>query len=123
MKKGDKILLTALLISAALLAAVLYGRHLFPGDTGTVHAVVTVNGKPCRTIGLTEDTTLTVLGENGPATLEVSGKRVRIIEAECPEQLCLKQGWIGRPGDSIVCVPGRIVIRIEGAAVLDAVTR
>lgn len=123
MRKGDKLLLAGLLVVALLLAIALYGRHLLPAGDGTAHAMVTVDGKHFRTVALSEPTTFTVLGESGPAIVEVVGGQLRMREAECPEGLCLKQGWIGRPGQSIVCVPGRIVIRIEGAAVLDGVTR
>jgi hypothetical protein len=53
----------------------------------------------------------------------VEGKRIRMKEANCPDKICVRQGWIEKPGDSIVCIPGEIIIRIEGAAPLDAVTR
>jgi hypothetical protein len=44
-------------------------------------------------------------------------------EANCPEQICVKQSWIQAPGSTIVCLPGEIIIHIDGLAPVDAVTR
>lgn len=39
---------------------------------------------------------------------------VSIVEASCRDSLCIKQGSIERPGQSIVCLPNRVVIKILG---------
>jgi len=55
--------------------------------------------------------------------VEVEGKRIRMMEAPCAGKICVNQKWIENPGQIIVCIPGEILIRIEGTAPLDAVTR
>jgi hypothetical protein len=55
--------------------------------------------------------------------VEVDGGKIRMLKANCPEQICVKQGWIKDPGASIVCLPGEIIIHIDGPADVDAVTR
>lgn len=63
-------------------------------------------------------------GTGGYNVLEVDGTRVRIREANCPDLLCVSTGWIDRPGQTIVCLPHRLVVRIEGAeGGLDGVSR
>lgn len=40
---------------------------------------------------------------------------VRVKEANCPDQLCVKSGAIRSSGQVIVCLPHKVVIRITGA--------
>lgn len=48
------------------------------------------------------------------AQFEIQNHQIRFIEAKCPDKLCERTGWIGRPGEAAVCLPNRIVIQIEG---------
>ena len=41
---------------------------------------------------------------------------VQVLNADCPTQDCVHTGIIKRGGQSIVCLPARIVIRLEGGA-------
>lgn len=127
MTRGDRWLLAGLVSLALVLGAVLYGRlRLAPaGGGGAKKAVVTVRGEVLSRIELApgERCLFVVKGRAGDATVEADGGRIRMREAHCPGGICVGQGWIGRPGESIVCVPGEILIRIEGSAPLDAVTR
>ena len=126
MTRGDKYLLAGLLILALLSMAVLYGRvPLIPGKAEALQATISVRGNIVKMIALPagEQLTCSLQGRSGAALVEINGSRVRMLEAHCPGGLCVRQGWIERPGQSIVCIPGEILIRIEGTAPLDAVTR
>lgn len=126
MTRGDKFLLAGLLSVSLLATAVLYGRFfLFPGKGEAARAVISVQGRIIRTIDLSAGARsfFVVNGRLGPATVEVDGARLRLREASCAGRVCIGQGWIDHPGQSIVCMPGEILIRIVGAAPLDAVTR
>ncbi|NLM37622.1 MAG: NusG domain II-containing protein [Firmicutes bacterium] len=53
----------------------------------------------------------------GVATIEMKDGAVRLVPTEdyfCPERICLRTGWIKQPGEAIICVPNKLVIRIEG---------
>lgn len=39
---------------------------------------------------------------------------VRMTAASCPDQVCVQSGPISQPGQTIVCLPNRIVIEITG---------
>lgn len=45
---------------------------------------------------------------------EFNDGRVRIKDANCPDKICVKTGWISKPGEMIVCLPYRIIIKISG---------
>lgn len=71
---------------------------------------------------LTEDREITVQGELGDYLIEISNGKVRAVESVCGAQICVMRGWISRSGDSIVCVPNRIMITItEQDQDLDAI--
>jgi len=126
MTRGDKYLLAGLLLVSLCSMALLYGRFsLFSAAAESVRAVISVHGKVVRTIDLPTSARsfYRIPGRQGPATLEVEGSHVRMLEAPCPGKICVNQGWISHPGHSIVCIPGEILVRIEGAARVDAVTR
>jgi hypothetical protein len=55
----------------------------------------------------------TALGTN---TVEVADGQIRIVEASCANKDCIHQGAIGKPGQTIVCLPNRLVIRIEDSS-------
>ena len=48
--------------------------------------------------------------------VEISGGTVSVTEASCKNQVCVKHGAISRSGESIVCLPNRLVVRIENGA-------
>lgn len=56
-------------------------------------------------------------------TLEVGEGRARVLRSDCPEQICVSSGWIGRPGQTIVCVPNRTVLRLVGKGGPDAISQ
>ena len=55
--------------------------------------------------------TLTVRVENGT---------VRVSESNCPGGDCVRTGAVSRVGQSIVCMPGRVVVKIIGEESADA---
>ena len=46
--------------------------------------------------------------------IRIEGGRVRVEEANCPDERCRLQGAIDQSGQSIVCLPHRVSITIEG---------
>jgi hypothetical protein len=71
-----------------------------------------------------ETYTLTYTGKSGVTdVVEVSPGQIRVLEADCPDQICVKQGWIKNSVAPIVCLPNALVIQITDApdAGVDAV--
>ena len=90
---------------------------LRPAGAGTV-ARVTVDGELVEEINLSAVTapyTFTVEGPGGfTNTILVEPGRVRVLEAGCPDQVCVNQGYISDGAVPIVCLPNRLVIEITG---------
>ena len=45
----------------------------------------------------------------------IKGGEVYVSEASCKNQICVKRGHISKAGESIVCLPNRLVVRIENS--------
>ena len=45
--------------------------------------------------------------------VEIKDGKVSVTEASCKNQVCVRHGAISGPGESIVCLPNRLVVRIE----------
>ncbi len=39
---------------------------------------------------------------------------MQILEADCPDKVCIKDGMIIKPGQSLVCLPNKVVVEIKG---------
>lgn len=61
----------------------------------------------------------------GTNLIEADASGVRMHSADCPDKLCVKQGSISKAGESIICLPNKIIIEFEGNDYgnVDAVTR
>jgi len=94
-------------------------------DSG-VYAVVMVDGKEAFVYSLAENITIDIIGYTGGYNrLEIKDGTADVIEASCPDKLCVHQSKISRAGETIVCLPNRIVIKIVGGekTLLDAVAQ
>ncbi len=118
--KNDILLILALL----LLATAAWGVLRLTREKGG-EVLVTVDGELAATIPLSVDATLPVgTGRGFLNVVEVSDGRVRVADADCPDRLCVRQGWISYDGESIVCLPHRLVVTVRGTeGDLDAVAR
>lgn len=118
LKRGDLYLMVGCLL-AALVCCGLW--RLFRRDGAAV--VVEQNGREIARYVLSEDRTERIEGEGGYNTLVIEGGQAWLSEADCPNQLCVKTGKIRYAGQSIVCLPHKLAVRITGgASPLDAVT-
>ena len=52
--------------------------------------------------------------ELGSNTILVERGRIRVSQADCPDQVCVGQGWISDGTAPIVCLPHKLVIEIVG---------
>ena len=57
---------------------------------------------------------LTLEDGSGTNTVQVEKGRICISEADCPDQICVNQGWISNGTVPIVCLPHKLIIEIVG---------
>ncbi len=46
--------------------------------------------------------------------IEVKEGRIRVLKSDCPQKICVQTGWISKPGQTIICVPNKVLIEIVG---------
>lgn len=52
--------------------------------------------------------------EEGKNVIQIHNGKADMIEADCPDQLCVNQKEIGKTGEIIVCLPHKLVVEVEG---------
>lgn len=45
--------------------------------------------------------------------------RIRFAEADCPDQICVRTGWLEQDGDLAACVPGHLIIKTSSRSPSD----
>lgn len=75
------------------------------------------------TIDLSKDNNYKVDGYNGEVLIEVKDNKIRVEKENSPKHLCSKQGFIDSTMQTIVCLPNKIIIEIEGNKELDGVVK
>ncbi|MBQ4068636.1 MAG: NusG domain II-containing protein [Lachnospiraceae bacterium] len=76
------------------------------------HVIVSVNGKDIECFELAKDITYDI-DTYGLNRLTIKDGYAWIDTADCPDKLCVNFGKISKSGESIVCLPHKVVIRIE----------
>ena len=79
-------------------------------------AKITSKGVEVKTVDLLIDQEFTVDGKN---TVTVSGGKIAVTWADCPDHYCMKRGFC-EGGTDIVCLPNRLVISFLGEQEVDA---
>jgi hypothetical protein len=112
------VILLLVLFSWSIINFVILGR-----EAGSL-ATVSVAGQVVREVDLSESTQFTIQGQPGEGQIAIADGQIRMVAADCPDQICVYTGWISRPGQVIVCVPNRILIQVSGENTdFDAITR
>ena len=58
--------------------------------------------------------TITLQSDRGTNVIFAEYRRIRMLEADCPDGSCVRQNWVSSGMVPIVCLPHRIVIEIHG---------
>ena len=116
--RGDIGLIVGCLLAALICCGLWLGLRR---DGAAV--IVEQDGKETARYALDENRTVRIEGQGGYNILVIEGGETWLSEADCPNLLCVKTGKIRYAGQSIVCLPHRLAVRIVGgASALDAVT-
>lgn len=107
--KKDLLFITAILLAAGL--AFLFFRPQ-PSESLS-RAEISVDGKTVMELDLSEDQVLTVDGAGGGYNrIQVRDGAVSVLEASCPDKVCVHTGTVRYPGETIVCLPNRMIITV-----------
>ena len=114
MTKGDKYLIVFIVVISLL--SLLYVKKSAFNYKGK-YISIQVDGREIKKIIFDKNIigkTIPIRTEYGYNLIEIGDEKVRVIEADCPDKLDVKQGFISKTGEVIVCLPNRLVIEIKG---------
>ena len=114
MTKGDKVLI-GIVVILTLLSLGFIKRQAFSNENKFIS--IQVNGEQVKKIIFDKNIIgkeIAIESKYGYNLIELGDEKVRVIEADCPDEIDVKQGFISKIGESIICLPNRMVIEIKG---------
>ena len=87
-------------------------------ESGALTAVVSVDGVETERLAL-EEAERTIQAGGYTLRLRLTETEVWVESSDCPTQDCVRTGHISRSGQSIVCLPARVIVRLEGGETVD----
>lgn len=118
-KKADVILAAALIVTGLVMS-----WFFTAGQSDGSELVITRAGKVFGTYSLTEDRTIEVRQDSHINKITIKNGKVSMSFSDCHGQDCVKQHAISRTGESIVCLPNKIMLEIRGGtAEYDSIAR
>lgn len=112
MTKHDCLLLCSIIICSLLGLLFLHFYNTVPDQP---IAQIMVNGSLIKQIDLTnplQNRLIKIKGYRGICRIETKKGAIRMLDAPCPDHICVKTGWISHNRQMIVCVPNRVSIKI-----------
>ncbi len=106
-KKRNSVLLFIAFVLTAGVAGLFFGNQI--KENGAV-AVVTVNGEEQYRCSMFIEKEIEI---NDTNTLLIKGGKADMIVADCPDQVCVKHTPVSKVGETIICLPNKVVITIE----------
>lgn len=110
-KRRNEIILVAGLLFIALLCFA-FGRYR--ASQSVTKALISVEGKELATYPLNQDVDEIITGYNGGTNhLVIKNGGVSITEASCPDKVCVRQGTVKDSGQTLVCLPNKVIVTIK----------
>lgn len=108
MKRNDLILIGVFLALGLIMLIIIYAAR----SEGS-KVLITVDGREYATLELNKDTVYVIEGENGEKNvLEIKDGYVDMVEASCPDKICVNHREIHYDNETITCLPNKVVLRI-----------
>ncbi|MEG1426250.1 MAG: NusG domain II-containing protein [Oscillospiraceae bacterium] len=107
------------ILTVLLLMTAVY--FFLPKAETATEAIVEQNGVVIDVVKLPKEKKIDIGGEF-PLTVIFSAEGVSVENASCKDKICMKTGKIAKSGESIICLPARISIRLKGGNGYDSVT-
>ena len=108
-KRLNDIILAVVLLLVAVAGFLLYK---FISPTGE-YAVVIIDGQESERFSLLTDTEFEIVTSDGVNLLVIEDGKARIESADCPDKICAEHAAVSKVGETIVCLPHGVVVRIE----------
>lgn len=115
MKKGDYVVIILIIFIAISTFVFTNKKNISNKDSYNKEVVITVNGKEYGRYNLneTKNKKIDIKTKYGENTILINNNKAEIIYSNCPDKLCVEMNEISKSGESIICLPNRLVISIE----------
>lgn len=110
MKKRDWIFAGGIL---GLAFIIMLWNQIFPSREGNMVSVE-VDGNPYQSYSLNQDGDYRVETEWGYNILVIREGMADITEADCPDEICVRERRISKEGETLVCLPHKLVVTVHG---------
>ena len=108
-KKRDIVLAAVLLVLGIAGVFILkYGLH-----KGS-YAEIYIDDKPVKTINMDVDDEYVFHTEQGENVVAVKDGKIEMKSADCPDKVCVRMGAKNRSGETITCLPHKLVVEVHG---------
>ena len=104
--KADLILILLILAGCAVF---LFFQHR--SGRGTM-VRISVDNEVAAELPLNKNTVYTIANDYGTNTLRIENRQAYVTDADCPDRICEQMGPVSRPGETIVCLPHRLIIEV-----------
>ncbi len=113
LKPGDFVIFAAIIAAACGI-----WLRLALMQTDQTYGEIWLDGTLYQQMKLDDSTkeTIQLEGRISEVTIEADGRQMRFILSECPDHTCERTGWISAVGQTAVCLPNRVMIKITGNA-------
>ena len=114
-KKLDLVIIVGL-ITLSFTPHLILAKAIYKNYNST-YASIKISGNFYKNIPLSNyngEQTLIIETPNGNNSLYIKNNSIEIKNADCHDELCVKQGSISKVGQSIICLPHELVIEVKG---------
>lgn len=106
MKKKDLILIASVLIAAIVVWLIIS----FASKTDTGKVYIKVDGNTQGVYDLNKNQEIVI--KDGTNILQIKDGEAFMIDADCPDKLCMKHKPIKQNHESIICLPNKVVVEV-----------
>lgn len=112
-KRNDLILISCILI----ISIVCFTAYKLYFNKSGKFVIIKVDGKVTASYPIDTEKTITITGVNGGKNiLKIHNGRADMTDADCPDKTCVKKHSIMYEGETIVCLPHKVVVSIDNAS-------
>lgn len=109
MRKNDYLLILFIVLFSALLFFI---RQTNSSNNNIL--TIKLGTKEVKTIPLINQTSeFSLKTKHGVVQIKIKDNKAYILSSPCKDKLCIKQGSISKPGETIACLPEKVLLIIK----------
>lgn len=115
MKKADVIIIGVILILA--LAGFGASNIMFSHKYANKYVDINLKGKLYQRVLIKNNAfkkTIEIKSNLGKNVILIENGGARMLDADCHDKICIKEGFKSKVGQTIVCLPNKLVVEIKG---------